>query len=144
MIPAGTHTLTLGETQGTTFSTHELETRILSLTGNLLSVGHGMRQLSFEYEADTRALVALNREPTSVSLDGASYPFTFLKGNDCYTLVLPAGRHSVSLIAGDVFSYGVSLTSFWSSNAIAVFGSIAVLMLVTMYITLKILRRRYA
>jgi uncharacterized protein YdaL len=144
MIPAGAHALIVGETQGTTFSTHELETRILSLTGNLLSVTYGMRRLSFEYASDTRALVALNREPTSVSVDGAQYPVAFLKGNDCYTITLPPGRHAVSLIAGDVFSYGVSLTSFWSSNAIAVFGSVAVLMLVTMYITLKILRRRYA
>jgi uncharacterized protein YdaL len=144
LIPAGAHVVTLGESQGTTFSTHELETRILSLTGNLLSVAYGMRRVTLTYASDTRALIALNREPTSVSVDGAPYPFSFLKGNDCYTMFLPAGEHEVSLVAGDAFSYGVSLTSFWSSNAIAVFGSIAVLMLAAMYIVLKFLRRRYA
>jgi hypothetical protein len=43
-----------------------------------------------------------------------------------------------------VVSYGVSITSFWSSNAIAVFGSVAVLMLLAMYVALKIVKRRYA
>lgn len=144
LIPAGAHMVTLGASQGSAFSTHELETRILSLTGNLLSVAYGMRRVTFTYASDTHALIALNREPTSVIVDGEQYAFSFLKGNDCYTMFLPAGQHTVSLIAGDAFSYGVSLTSFWSSNAIAVFGSIAVLMLAAMYMILKILRRRYA
>jgi hypothetical protein len=86
----------------------------------------------------------MNREPTAVTVDDKEYAFTFMRGNDCYTMFLPPGRHTVTLVAGDLFSYGINLTSFWSSNAIAVFGAIAVLMLVVMYLVLKIVRRRYA
>ncbi len=144
LIPAGTHTVNAGGDQPPTFSTHELDARILSINGNLLSVVQGIRTMSFTYEGDTRVLVALNREATALSVDGEPRPISPLRGNDCFTLVLPPGRHSVHVVLGDVVSYGVSLTSFWSSNAIAVFGSTAVLLLLGMYIALKIVRRRYA
>jgi len=144
LIPAGDHAIDAGTEGSPAFSTHELEARILSLTGNLLSFSQGLRSVSFAYESETRALVAINREPTAVALDGQSVPFTALRGNDCFTVALPPGRHSARLVVGDVVSFGVSLTSFWSSNAIAVFGTCAVLLLVGMYITLKIVRRRYA
>jgi hypothetical protein len=67
-----------------------------------------------------------------------------VKGNDCYAIALPPGSHTVRLLTGDAFSYGVNITSFWSSNAIAIFGSLAVLSLVAMYIALKFVRRRHA
>jgi hypothetical protein len=59
-------------------------------------------------------------------------------------LSLPPGAHTVSVVTGDLFSYGINMTSFWSSNAIAIFGVIAVLMLAAMYLILKIVKRRYA
>ncbi len=144
LIPAGTHTVDAGVDQGPGFSTHELDAQILSISGNLLSVDQGIRTMSFTYEGDSRVLVALNREATALRVDGQAYPFTPMRGNDCFTLLLPPGKHSVNVVLGDVVSYGVSITSFWSSNAIAVFGSCAVLLLVGMYIALKIVRRRYA
>ncbi len=144
LIPAGTHAIEAGEDQSPAFSTHELDARILSISANLLSVEQGIRTMSFTYEADTRVLVALNREATALSIDGSASPFTALRGNDCFTVMLPPGRHNVHVILGDVVSYGVSITSFWSSNAIAVFGSFAVLLLAGMYVALKIVKRRYA
>jgi len=65
-----------------------------------------------------------------------------MKGNDCFTIFLPEGRHSVKLTTGDRFSYGVSLTSFWSSTAIAIFGTVAIALLLLMYVLLVIVRRR--
>ena len=144
LIPAGTHTVAAGGDQSPAFSTHELEARILSISGNLLSIEQGIRTMAFTYEAGTRVFVALNREPTALSVDGSPYPFLPLRGNDCFTIMLPPGTHGVRLVVGDVVSYGVSLTSFWSSNAIAVFGAVAVLLLAGMYVALKIVRRRYA
>jgi hypothetical protein len=144
LIPAGSHAVEAGGDQSPAFSTHELEARILSITGNLLSIEQGIRTVAFTYEADTRVYASLNREPTALAVDGDVYPLSPLRGNDCFTIVLPPGRHGVRLVVGDVVSYGVSLTSFWSSNAIAVFGAVAVLLLAGMYVALKIVRRRYA
>jgi uncharacterized protein YdaL len=142
LIPAGTHTIRSGAAASTAFSAHELETRILSSTANILSVSYALRSVNFVYDSGMRTLIALNREPTAVTVDGEEYPLTFFKGNDCYTLYLPPGRHAVELVAGSPFSYGISFTSFWSTTAIAVFGSLAVFSLLAMYLALKVIRRR--
>ena len=144
LLPAGNHTIKPVYSTPASFTPSELETRILSITGNLLSVSYGLRSATFAYDTDTRALVAVNREPTSVTVDGEVVPLVYQKGNDCYTLVLPTGQHEVTLMAGNPFSYGVTLTSFWSTTAIALFGVVAVSLLVAMYFLLKILKRRFA
>jgi hypothetical protein len=100
-----------------------------------------MRTVSLEYVSGGRCLLSLNREPRELTVDDVKHPFAVLKGNDCYTIALPTGRHRVTLIAGDTFSYGVNLTSFWSTTAIAYFGLVAVGMLLLMYIVVRVRRR---
>jgi hypothetical protein len=99
--------------------------------------------MDFAYESSTRTLLSVNREPTQVRVDGVNYAFAVMKGSDCFTIFLPEGRHKVVLAAGDLFSYGVSFTSFWSSTAIAIFGTVAIGLLLFMYALLVIVRRRY-
>ncbi len=144
LIPAGNHTVTFFEQNITSFSTHELQTNILSCTGNLLSVAYGLKDLKFVYESDSRTLISLNKEPTAVKIDNADYKFTVMKGNDSYTIFLPPGKHYVELVAGDAFSYGVNLTSLLSSTGIAIFGTLAVALLFVMYLSLKIIRKKYS
>ncbi|MDP4195622.1 MAG: DUF2334 domain-containing protein [Bacteroidota bacterium] len=143
LIPAGNHLIKLNKNITNTFSTHELQTRIMSFTANLQSVSYGMQDVKFAYEGNSRTLISLNREPTYVKVDGKEYYFSVMKGNDCYSIFLPAGKHYVDLTAGNAFSYGINLTSFWSSTGIALFGSIAVSMLVIMYFTLKVYKRKF-
>jgi uncharacterized membrane protein YdjX (TVP38/TMEM64 family) len=66
-----------------------------------------------------------------------------MKGNDCYTVFLPPGHHTVEIVAGGAFAYGVSFTSFWYTTVVAVFGTLAVASLVVMYLGLKLVRRRF-
>jgi len=87
-------------------------------------------------------LVAISRKPTDVKIDGQPYTFEVLKGNDCFTISLPTGKHAVEIITGDKFTYGMNLTSLWSITAIAIYGIIAVALLVIMYIGLKLFRKR--
>jgi hypothetical protein len=142
-IPAGTHKVTLTTEAVTSFSTHELKAKILSFTGNLLSASYGMKDIKFSYESETRTLITINREPTSVKIDDKDYYFTVMKGNDCFSIFLPPGHHTVELNAGDSFTYGISLTSLWSSTGIAIFGTLAVGLLVCMYVFLKFIRKKY-
>ncbi len=144
LIPAGRHTIHLAAGTAATFSTHELQTRIMSITGKLLLVSYGMRSASFIYESDTRSIVSLNKEPSSLTIDGESRPLKTLKGNDCYSLMLPSGKHSVEVNVGGDFSYGINVTSLWSTMVIAIFGSVAVASLFLMYLSLKLVKRKYA
>ena len=141
LIPAGEHTVKFSNEGSGSFSTSQLNTKILSFTGNLLSVKYGMREVTFTYESNTRTLISLSSVPTSVTVDGKPYSFTVMKGNDCYTIFLPRGKHSVELIAGDQFAFGINVTSLWSTTVIAIFGTIAIILLFLMYLSLKIIKR---
>jgi len=140
IIPAGNHLINFAAENIKTFSAHELQTRILSFNANLLNVYYGMRSINMEYNSETRALLSLNRSLTKVFVDGKEYPSASMKGNDCYTISLPPGHHTVYLVAGDEFSYGINLTSLWSTTAIAILGTAAVLSLILMFVYVRIKR----
>ncbi len=144
LIPAGAHTLQLSAQGPASFSTSTLDTRLMSITGSLLSISHGLRDIAFRYESPRRTIASLSNLPTEITVDGAAYSFTVMKGDDCYSVALPPGTHDVRIVAGDRFSYGVSVTSLWSTTAIALFGAAAVLLLFGMYLVLKVVRRRAA
>ncbi len=77
-------------------------------------------------------------------MDGIDYITKVMKGNDCYTIFLPEGKHTVELTGGNAFSNSINVTSLWSSNGIAIFGSLAVLLLAALYLFLKIKKRKYS
>ncbi len=142
LIPAGDHTINYHTSDLPGFSTVELQPQILSFTGNLLAIKYGMRNLAFSYESTERAIVSVNRNPTSIKLDGQDYQLDVLKGNDCFSVFLPMGKHRVEIVTGNKLSYGINVTSLWSVSAIAIYGTLAVIMLVFMYLGLKIVRKR--
>ena len=141
LIPAGSHRIVLS-VEHANLSAHELEPRIMGITGNLMSVSYDQRRIRFVYSSQTRTLVSVNRSPERLNVDGIGYPITVMKGNDCYSVFLPEGTHEVEMIAGDLFSYNISWTSFWSTTVIAIFGAVAVSLLLIMYIIVVVIRRR--
>jgi hypothetical protein len=143
-IPSGSHTVDINLGTTGAFSTSQLQPRIISSTADISALRYGMRTAAFTYDTDERFLVSFSNEPTGVDLDGQHFSFTALKGNDCYTIALPPGKHDVNITTGDTFSYGVNVTSLWSTTAIAMFGFLAVVLLVGMYFVLKVLHRRTA
>ncbi len=136
-IPAGTHTVSVNPGTTGAFSISQLQPRILSATGDVSDLSYGMRDARFTYTSDERMLVSFSNEPTQVLLDAQQYTFTAMKGSDCYTVMLPAGQHEVNIITGDSFTYGVNVTSLWSTTAIAIFGFLAILLLLGMYVSLE-------
>ncbi|MGA9119336.1 MAG: polysaccharide deacetylase family protein [Bacteroidota bacterium] len=142
LIPAGKHHIVLS-TGHENLSSHELQPRIMGVTGNLEDVSYNQRVIRFTYTSGGRTLVSVNRSPEGILVDGQPYQSPIMKGNDCYTVFLPPGAHSVELVAGDQFSYGISWTSFWSSTVIAIFGTVAVGLLLVMYFVVVLIRRRY-
>lgn len=142
-IPAGTHKILYTDKPANSFSTNELQAKILSFSGNLVSVAYGMKDIKFAYESNTRNLITLNSKPISVKIDNRDYKFDVMKGNDCFSIFLPPGNHYVELSIGDTFSFGISLTSLWSSTGIAIFGILAIVILICLYLLLKIIRKKY-
>ena len=142
-IPAGPHVVTPVRTVAGGFSSNQFYPRILSITGTMLSCAYDMRSVIFHYESAGRCLAMVNGEPREVRIDGERIIFYSMKGNDGYSLFLPPGRHRVEMTIGGAFSYGINIASFWSSNAIAVFGLAAVILLLGMYAVVRLQRRRF-
>ena len=141
-IPAGNHAIDVNAGGTGTFSTSQLQPRVLSATSTITSLSYGMRNATLAYESDERMLVSFSNEPTQVIVDGQPYALSLMKGADCYTILLPPGHHEVEVITGDAFAYGVNVTSLWSTTAIALFGFLAVVLLAALYLFLKFTRRR--
>jgi uncharacterized protein YdaL len=140
-IPAGTHSIALLPQAASTFSAHELQTRIMSSTGIIHSVSYGLRDIRIAYKSDMRMLISLSNIPTTVTVDGMAVDVIVMKGTDCYSIFLPHGIHTANIITGDRFTYGINITSFWSTTAIAIFSALAISLLLLMYFFLKFLRR---
>ena len=140
VIPAGEHSILLTPQAASNFSTHELQTRIMSATGELTSINYGLRDITLEYRSDMRMLISLSNMPSTVTVDGSPIDFTVMKGNDCFSIFLPEGSHKANIITGDRFAYGINYTSFWSTTAIAVFSALAISLLLLMYFFLKLIR----
>ena len=143
LIPAGKHIISFGNDELPGFSTAGIQPQIVSFTGNLLSFMYAMRSIDFEYESDGRALVSLSEPPSKVNIDEQPVNFIVMKGRDCYSIFLPEGKHVVKILTGNSLSYGISLTSLWSTNAIVMYGGLAILLITIMYWAMKIIRRKY-
>lgn len=142
MIPAGEHLINCHVSNLPGFSTALLQPQILSFSGNLLSTDFDMRKIAIAYTSSARALLSINNKPTKITVDDKDYPFKVLSGNDCFSVFLPCGNHKVEITTGDKFSYGLNITSLWSISAIAIYGTLAVLSLIIMFLFLKVVRRK--
>jgi uncharacterized protein YdaL len=142
LVPAGTHAIDISPDAARRFSDHQIQPRILSISGELLSAVYAARTITFEYASTGRTLVSFDREPVTIRIDGVPQVYQVLKGNDCFSVFLPSGRHAAEVVAGDLFSYGINMTSFWSSTGIALFGLAAALLLLVMYGFWIMIRKR--
>ena len=138
LVPAGEHTI------------HEIagaldavgpdvpETHILSITGTLLAEHGSLRSVSFRYRSAQRCIVTLTRAPYAVLVDGKETAFTSLRGLGRSALVLPPGEHDALVVAESNVTYGVDITSFWSSYVIAVFGAVSTGLLLVLWVTVRV------
>lgn len=141
-IPSGKHEIEVPEHTMNPFPSGLVETRVLSITGDLKEENPINRGVEFRYSSKKRCAATFNREPYVVFLDGEQYAVNALKGSDCYGFILPPGDHKVLLISQSGVSYGIDLTSWWSSSLIVVFGFLSGGILLVFYLIVRIRRRR--
>lgn len=143
-IAAGKHTININDAGLPGFSTVQIQPEILTCSGNVTELAYDMRKVTFTYESDMITIASFNQAPAQVFVDGKEIKdIEVMKGNDCYSIKLPNGTHSVKVIMGSSLSYSINLTSLWSTNAIVIYGGLAVISLLLMFFGLKIIRRKY-
>jgi len=142
LIPAGTHVVRTDVTDPKMFSMQPFHASLVSITGNLLYAREQERGVDFGYDARSRCLVTLTHAPVSLLMDGRAAPLQVLKGNNRYAVMLPPGKHDVQIMTLSRVSYGVDLTSLWSSSLIVIFGFAAMGLLLVFYAVVRIGGRR--
>jgi len=76
----------------------------------------------------------------AVLIDGKESSLDISQGYRRFGLLLPPGRHNVTAVLESTVTYGIDITSFWSSWLIVGFGLLAGSALFLLYIIVRISR----
>jgi hypothetical protein len=138
LLPVGGYTVRETQPALQALQPEAPESHLQSITGDLLFETSSQRSVAFGYRSASRCIVTLARTPFALFIDSRETPFEALHGNGCDALILPPGQHSVLLVTQSPVSYGVDVTSFWSSYVIAIFGAASVGLLLALYLLVRI------
>ncbi|HVN75478.1 MAG TPA: DUF2334 domain-containing protein [Thermoanaerobaculaceae bacterium] len=138
LLPVGSYTVLEVQPTLQALQPGPPDSHLVSLSGDLLFQKSSQRSVTFGYRSDNRCIATLTRQPFALFVDGHETPFEALKGNGMEALVLPPGEHSVLLVTQSPVSYGVDITSFWSSYVIAIFGAVSVGLLASLYLIVRV------
>ena len=138
LLPVGSYTVLEVEPTLQALQPGVPDSHLLSITGDLLFQRSSQRSVTFGYRSDNRCIATLTRQPFALFVDGHETPFEALKGDGREAIMLPPGEHSILLVTQSPVSYGVDITSFWSSYVIVIFGVLAVGLLASLYVAVRV------
>jgi len=141
IIPAGKHRITVPSSSRTLIDTSQLDTRLLSISGELMGSEQKHYGLEVEYTSPGRCAIMFNRSPYATFLDGTAARLETLKGDEGYTVIGPPGQHRIRVISGSIFLHILEYTSVVSASLIVLFGTASSGLLILLFIFIKIHRQ---
>ncbi len=142
-IPAGKHLVKIQPAGVNPFQDEMMASHIEAASCNILSERTFQRGVEFTYDSPTRCAVSFGKMPFAVFVDDHEISFSVAREEQHYGIILPPGQHKALVILENAVSYGIDVTSLWSSALIAIFGSFAGGILVVLYVVSKVRRRRF-
>jgi uncharacterized protein YdaL len=142
-IPPGEHTLHFLHAQQSWFDTSQLETHLISISGELLGSQRVQRGLDIEYDSPNRCAMMFNKAPYRTYLDDDPIKLSVSKGDDGYTLLAPPGRHRLRVLSETPGLFLVEFTSFVSASLIVLFGLVSSGLLAILILFITINRRTH-
>ena len=139
-IPAGEHFVKIAKANVNPFQSDLMQSHIEAASCNLLSERTFQRGVEFTYDSPGRCAVSFGKMPYAVLVDDHDISFSVAREEQHYGIILPPGQHKVLVVLESTVSYGIDMTSLWSSALIAIFGSIAGGILIVLYFVLKVRR----
>jgi hypothetical protein len=143
-LPPGDHRIIAQRQSGGPFLASPRTGALLSVTGELLTMENQGRTITFSYRSPGRCFASFTHAPVSMTVDNHDGQLHSLKGYRRYSVELPPGEHTVVAVLESTVSYGVDLTSFWSSWLIVAFGVLSGAALLGLYLTVRIMRPQEA
>jgi uncharacterized protein YdaL len=141
LLPAGVYHVTAEHKGGLGFIP-PTGGELLSISGTLTSLASGNRSVTFTYKSAGRCAASFSHTPYAVLVDGREYSVEHGRGHRRFSILLPPGEHSVNVVLETGASYGVDITSFWSSWFIVAFGMLSGAALLTFYSVVRVSRRK--
>jgi uncharacterized protein YdaL len=141
IVPAGEHVLSF-ESESRYFDMSKLKPRLSYISGELKWASFLNNAIEFSYSSDNvPCWIEINKNPNKIYIDEKKYSFTALKGDNGYTLKLPAGTHAAKISVGGglidlIESSGVILLSI-----IIIFGFFTSVLFLGLFIIIQIKRK---
>ena len=142
-IPKGEHTLSFSRIQGPWFDTSDLETRLLSISGELLGNRKVSLGLQVEYESPNRCAMMFNKKPLITYIDDKLTILSSIKGDNGFTILAPPGHHRLRVVALTLGKFIVEFISLVSASLIVLFGIISSGLLAILFVFIMIHRRTH-
>lgn len=141
LLPPGEHLLTAEPKTGALINASLPPSgRLLTISGEMLGLINSNRSVSVSYRSEGRCYASFTHKPFNVYIDGKEISVPILVGHRRYTAVLPPGEHHLLAVLETTVSYGVDMTSFWSSWLIVGFGIFSGALLIGFYTTVRFIR----
>ena len=80
-----------------------------------------------------RCIASFSHRPFTLLIDGKEESAAAMQGYRRFSVMLPQGEHTVIAVLESTVSYGVDITSFWSSWLIVGFGVLSGAALMAFY-----------
>lgn len=141
LIPVGEHKIVPADNIDVSLNSLKSKTRLLGCSGDLLSTEFISRGIKIDYRSDKRVVLMTNEKPLSVYLDDQRIRVTPERGLAGWTIMLPGGQHSASIITHSILDLILTFMSWILSNAIVVISSVAVVALISIF-TISLVRSR--
>jgi hypothetical protein len=138
LIPAGEHLAKMEEPSVNLFNGERGHSHLIAASCNILEARAFKRGMEFFYESPSRCAVSFNKVPFAVFVDDQEVSFSVAKEEQNYGILLPPGRHKALVVLETPVSYGIDLTSLWSSELIAIFGIFAGSVLALLFVLVKL------
>jgi hypothetical protein len=140
LLPPGRHTVTASRNWFHWFDTGELAPQLLQASAPLLAAQTDHGGLALEYDSPGAVYVSLNRKPARVFVDGPEASVLPGAREIAAVLALPAGHHRVTIAGAKGPGLLLDFASLLSSSLIVAFGTLAIVMLATLYLGIRIRR----
>jgi len=142
LVPPGRHNLTFSRVQTSWFDTAQLETQLLSMTGELLGCQQtGRGGMEIEYTSPSRCLIRFSKQPYKTILDDIPTKLTSLRTDDGFVIVAPPGQHRLKVTSQSILLYAVEFMSLISASLIVLFGMVSSSLLAILFLFISLHRR---
>ena len=140
LLPPGSYTLTSPTSWLHLMDTRALRPQLMQISTSLISADTVRGHLVFEYDSPSPVLAGLSRTPAEVIVNGPPAIVTTGARELGAVVILPAGRHRVEITDSHGIAAVLDFAGLASSSLIVLFGTIAILILLALYMLIRVRR----